>query len=221
MVAPLSSRILNIEAKANAVSHHPFAAAFHQRSKQYCKEQHEDCSDSASSLLTTPSMTNNKKRSIDEIRYQAANIYEDLTRAKIQYNNKATAEKPRVRLITASKKNPYIEEVITMKCSRLLDSSEYTDLIRACEHFYRIPNNELIQRVDYKKTGSIHRKDSHKSFDGTNSTNSLTDTTESDVTSVEKTYYNFKEHEVYNNIMRNKALNGDILHPTVYSDKIE
>lgn len=144
MVSPLSSRILDLEAKAKSINCPQFqeAAQIKKDSSAFVQKTEEFVGLDA------------KKRKIEELNYQAANVHADLARAKIQHESNPAERKLRafphgsanineVKLINVSKNTPYVEEVTT-NSSELFNVSVFSDLIRSSEQFYSIRNNKDI-----------------------------------------------------------------------------
>jgi len=189
MVSPLSSRILNLEAKAKSINC-PLLPSFDRSSRKIwnkdstqVKRANDHSTGGESSCFNVTSVgrskrtervkSHTKKRNIDEL---DNNIDKHVlySSAMIRSRNLPHRSKDTVRLITVSRDTPYIEE-ITATRTELFDISVYSDLVQLSEQFYRIHESlTSIPTKDSDKDIMIDQEVTLTSYDGTDSSRSLT-----------------------------------------------
>ena len=156
MVSPLSSRILDLEAKAKSINC-PQVWSDVQVKKESVNPSDKTCSSTSGASILDQKKTGEsvgfhaKKRKIEEMNYLAANVHADLARANITHAPCVAPQKSllpngsnnTVQLINVSRKTPYIEEFLP-KTSDLSNVTVFSELVRLSEQFYCIQNDKEI-----------------------------------------------------------------------------
>jgi hypothetical protein len=191
MVPPLSSRILNIEAKATinpfiTINPLPFDHVVRKRVSGYSADrespEEEDVSESKQNRAHQVEV-NAKRRRIDELIFQAINIKADLERVGIHYvpttrphfHGHGNVDMSTVKLVTVSKSRPYIEEGHGRNGHHghnLSDSAFFSDvqtLLQSCQHHYNNVKGRLTEETRHLKDNK--ETDASSGTTSTDSTN--------------------------------------------------
>lgn len=197
MVSPLSTRLFNLEAKANSDNYHQFIRNFHQlaHAKRVSGYSADKESVQSNSAITSTEKENraksiglaSKKRKNDELHHQAASARSTLAQGghlhkrSLQGSSRAFPQKgidmKRAKLITVSRDNPYEEK--TEKVD-VYDPSIYSEMVESSKHFYSLGG----RRLSNDRNNAIQSQE-----EGSNATNSTISSKSSDKESDDGTTY--------------------------------
>ena len=151
MVSPLSSRILNLEAKAKInirapVTHNTKRTSGYSADKESTKTSEDIQPKKQDRVNQVESQA--KKRKLEELNFQAANAREDLRQNGIQClpgligRSRAlpvgAVDMSTVKLIVRSKGQPCHEAITETSLEEIPSGNTYDDLLNACKSFYEI-----------------------------------------------------------------------------------
>jgi hypothetical protein len=204
MVSPLSTRLFNLEAKANSVNYPQFMKnnqisrqGWHQmaQAKRVSGYSADKESVQSNSVITSTEKENraksigltSKKRKNDELHYQAASARSTLTQGGHLHKRSLLGssrafphegiDTKRAKLIIVSRDNPYEEKTEMVD---VYDPSIYSEMVESSKHFYSLVGRRLSN--DRNTTIQSHEE-------GSNATNSTISSQLSDTESDNGTTY--------------------------------